>query len=198
MSGQRALKRPFLKDRIELFCKESRAGSNAVQTSYRKIGEIWAEVHPVKRINDRYIALIQGLGQNIADSMYRIVVRTQSVQQAHNKFLQLLNSQQNQQDWHAPSEESEQIGEMGPLSPKELRAGDTQHRRGAVLDVLLKPSSCSTSSQTFGDSGCAVKPFLKINTIYWKRKELGLVFPFVILDNCGIFSESFGIEKGEG
>jgi hypothetical protein len=49
-----------------------------------------------------------------------------------------------------------------PQSPKECRAGGSEHRRRAVLGVLLKPSTEPTNSESFGD------------WVYWWKRTLVL------------------------
>ncbi|MDR3285354.1 MAG: hypothetical protein LBS83_01575 [Holosporales bacterium] len=124
--NKKVFKNPFLKDRISLIYKESTATSTGTETVTKFSHQVWGTVLPLRKINVRYISFIQGLGKNIADQLYKVIIRTQSC-------------------------------------------------------LEKKPNE--------------VQEFFKINAVKWKEKEFDLMFPFSIIDDGGIFSESLCIEK---
>jgi hypothetical protein len=85
--------KPFLRERITLQEKDSLATPTGHTTITKSSCDVWAAVTPVRKTNIRYALYVQGLGKNIADQLYKVIIRNAcSTDGFFNSIYQRINS----------------------------------------------------------------------------------------------------------
>ncbi|MDR0633094.1 MAG: hypothetical protein LBF84_03060 [Holosporales bacterium] len=72
------LQNPFLRERITLQERDSLSTANGNTTITNFSCDVWASITPIKKTNIRYASYVHGLGKNIVDRLYKVIIRNNS------------------------------------------------------------------------------------------------------------------------